>query len=202
MSELFGLLFDWPLMSAEIGLDGVLYAILALTGTTLFVVRFAMAMLGFGGEDDVEAGGEHSDGMQIFSLLSVTAFMMGSGWMGLTCRIDWKLAATPSAFVAGAFGLGLMMFASLLLLGMRRLGQNVTYDTATAIGRTGTAYSNIPARGLGTGQVRITVSGRSMVLPAGSTGEAIEAFAAVQVVSVRDDQVLLVKRAPEPPSED
>lgn len=195
MSELLDLLFDWPLMSAQIGLDGVIYAILAIVGTTLFVVRFAMTLLGIGGEDDSEPGVEHGDGIQIFSLLSVTAFMMGSGWMGLTCRIDWRLATTPSALVAGAFGIGLMLFASLLLLGMRRLGREVTYDTKTAIGRTGTAYSNIPAQGQGTGQVRITVSGRAMVLPAGSTGEAIEAFASVQVVDVRDDQLLLVKRA-------
>lgn len=194
MSELFGLLFDWPQMSADVGLDGVLYAVLALAGTTLFVIRFAMVMLGIGGEDDADGAVEHGDGMQIFSLLSVTAFMMGSGWMGLTCRIDWELAPTPSAFVAGAFGGGLMLFASFLLLGMRRLGQHVTYDTRTAIGRTGTVYTTIPARGQGTGQVRVSVSGRSMVLPAGSTGEAIEAFADVQVVDVRDDDLLLVER--------
>ncbi len=187
------LIFDWAEMTARIGLDGVLYAALALAGTALFALRVLLVTLGAGGEDDV-AGIDDGDGMQVVSLLSVTAFMMGSGWMGLTARIDWGLGPTGAALAAAGFGAALMLFASFLLLAMRRLGRQVTYDTATAVGRTGTVYAAIPARGEGAGQVRVSVSGRSMVLPAGSTGPAIEAFADVRVVEVRDDDLLLVER--------
>ncbi len=188
------LIFDWPEMSAQVGLDGVLYAVLALAGTALFAVRAMLMLFGWGGDEELD-GMDHGDGMQVFSLLSVTSFMMGSGWMGLTCRIDWGLGPTASALAAAGFGSALMLFASLLLLLMRRLGRSVTYDTATAVGRTATVYAAIPARGEGTGQVRVSVSGRSMTLPAGSTGEAIEAFADVRVLEVRDDNLLLVERA-------
>lgn len=200
MSDLFGLLFDWSTMHVRIGLDGVLYAALALVGTTLFVIRFGMLALGFGDSDSgddsgAEGAGEHDTGLPLFSLLSIMAFLMGAGWMGLTCRIDWEIGPTATAFIAAGFGVGLMLLASILLLGMRRLGRDVTYDVATAVGRVGTVYLSIPERGAGIGQIRINVSGRSMVLPAGSCGAAIEAFADVRVVDVRDDKVLLVERA-------
>lgn len=204
MSDLFGLLFDWSAMHVRIGLDGVLYAALALVGTALFVIRFAMLALGMDDSDSGDDGGshgagEHDTGLPLFSLLSITAFLMGAGWMGLTCRIDWELGPTPTAFLSAGFGIGLMLLASLLLLGMRRLGRDVTYDVGTAIGRVGTVYLSIPERGAGVGQVRVNVSGRSMVLPAGSRGAAIEAFADVRIVDVRDDKVLLVERAEQKP---
>lgn len=193
MSDLISLLFDWNAMSAEVGLDAIFYAVLALVGTAIFIVRFTMLSLGWGGDTDFDDIGEHGTGLPFFSLLSITAFMMGSGWMGLIARVDWELGPTLSAFLAIGFGGALMCLATVLLVGMRRLGHDVSYDVNTAVGRTATVYMTIPAKGDGTGQVQVSVSGRSKVLPAGSTGPAIDAFTSVRVVDVRDDNLLLVE---------
>lgn len=199
MFELFNNLFDWPRLTNEIGFDAVVYSALAIAGTSLFVLRFLLvAIAGVDGDADFEGDAEgdfaHGGGMQIFSLLSITAFMMGAGWMGFTARIDWGLGPTLTAFLSGGFGVALMLFASALLLGMRRLGREVSYDPKTAIGRTATVYTNIPKKGTGTGQIRVSVSGRSKIMPAGSVGDAIEAFTDVRVVDVRDDELMIVEK--------
>ena len=105
----------------SMGTDVVVYLVPALVGTVFFVLRLFVALF-FGGDSDFDTG-DHFDGstdasFSFFSLLSIPAFLMGSGWMGLTCRIDWQMGglASASAAAAAAFGFGMMMLASCFLL--------------------------------------------------------------------------------------
>ena len=69
----------------------------------------------------------------------------------------------------------------------------VDYDPATAVGKTASVYMTIPARGDGRGKIQVTVSGRLKTMDAISSGESIDAFKSVIVVSVRDDGIFVVK---------
>ncbi len=191
---MWDLLFDFSGL-AERGFDAVAYFLMALVGTGLFLVRLAFA--GFGGD-----GGDMGDGdvdfdsdasFTFFSVLSILAFFMGTGWMGLACRLDWGLGRAPSAAIALGTGVAMMSFASGLMYFTRKLNLRVDYDLKTAIGRTAKVYLTIPQKGKGNGQVEVSVSGRKKVLPASSTGPKIPAFDAVKVIEVRDDGVLLVE---------
>ncbi|MEM6393616.1 MAG: hypothetical protein AAF797_12650 [Planctomycetota bacterium] len=189
------LLFDFPRLSS-FGLDVPFYAGMALLGTSFFVLRLLMSLfLGIGGDVDFDVDLEdHGAGFGVFSILSITAFLMGAGWMGLLCRLGWELGPGPSAAVSGGTGVAFMLFAALGLFLLAKLGHEVKADKATAVGRTAQVYMALPAKGEGQGKVRVSISGRSMISEAVSTGEAIESFAAVKVESVRDDGVLLVSR--------
>ena len=66
---------------------------------------------------------------------------------------------------------------------------------STAVGRTGQVYMTIPEQGNGAGQVRVSVSGRRMIVPARTEGPGLDAFTDIRVVSVRDDGVLIVEKA-------
>ncbi|MEM1212148.1 MAG: hypothetical protein AAGI68_07600 [Planctomycetota bacterium] len=189
------LLFDFPKLSS-FGLDVPFYAGMALLGTSLFLLRLVLSlMLGIGGDVDFDVDLEdHGAGFGVFSILSITAFLMGAGWMGLLCRLGWELSPGPSAAVSGGTGIGFMLLAAAGLFLLAKLGHEVKADKATAVGRTGQVYMALPAKGEGQGKVRVSISGRSMISEAVSTGEAIESFAAVKVESVRDDGVLLVSR--------
>jgi hypothetical protein len=189
------MLFDWK-AAFGFGTDVVAYLVMALVGTTFFVLRLLLALF-FGGDSDFDTG-SHSDAasdssFSFFSLLSILAFFMGAGWMGLTCRVDWGMGGLASAAAAAAVGFGMMMLASGLMLATRKLNRTIDYDLSTSIGKTGRVYMTIPKQGGGRGQVEVDVSGRRKVLDAISRGEKIAEFASVRIVEVRDDQTLIVE---------
>ena len=190
------LLFNWD-DALRYGMDVVVYLIMALIGTTFFVIRLALALF-FGGDGDMDGdladvGGDGAFNM--FSILSILAFFMGAGWMGLTCRIDWDLSSMTSAAAATGFGFLLMMMASGLMAFARKLNRTVEYDHDTAIGKTATVYMSIPAKGDGRGKIQVSVSGRLKTMDAISTGDRIPAFKSVTVLSVRDDGAFVVELA-------
>jgi membrane protein implicated in regulation of membrane protease activity len=193
--DAFRLIFDWAELRA-IGFDAVIYAAIAVVGTLLFLLRLLLGLFfdveGMA-EADVEIDSEGSAAFGIFSFLSVTAFLMTTGWVGLATRLDLQLAALPAAAISIASGAVMMCLTGFLMVAVRRLAQEQSYDLSTAVGRTGQVYMAIPEHG--TGKVRVSVSGRSMIVDARSDGPALDAFTDVQVVEVRDDGVLIVTKS-------
>ena len=182
--------------------DSTVYFVMAAVGTLLFLIRLGL-MLIVGIDDggdfdlDVDADGDiegHGGGFTLFSMLSILSFMMGAGWLGLACRLEWGLHSFLSALLASIFGFSLMLFSSFGMYQMRKLNEPGKYDVRNCVGRIGQVYLKIPAKGQGRGQVRIAVDGRQKVLAAVSSGEQIESFAAVKVVDVQDDESLIVEK--------
>lgn len=195
MIEFLWLLIDWRDLFEVAGLDAVVYAALALVGTALFVIRLALSLvLGVDGDFDVGDLGE-GGGFGLISVLSVTAFMMGTGWAGLIARLEWGLGPTPAAITAAAIGLAFMLLSAGMMFTLRKASHHVAYDPSTAVGSVGTVYMAVPAAGGGNGQVRVAVQGRSVLVNAVSTGEAIESFRDVKVVGARDEKTLVVEPA-------
>lgn len=188
-------LLDFAYLYEIGGVDTVVYAIMAVAGTIFFIFRLLMSLVfGLDGDGDIDTTDiEHGSGFALFSVLSIIGFIMGAGWAGLAAQLEWGLSNGVSALVAGGFGTFLMLLSSTLMFGAQKLTHTVTYDPQDAVGRTGTVYLTIPAKGGGTGQITITISGRSMTMPAVSTGESIEAFKAIAVKEVRDDGVFVVE---------
>ena len=136
----------------------------------------------------------HGDStFSMFSLLSILAFFMGAGWMGLTCRVNWDMGSMSSAIAAAGFGFVLMLLASGLMALTRSLNQGVEYDLETAVGHTASVYMSIPEKGEGRGKIKVTVSGRLKEMDAISTGPRIPEFKSVRVISVRDDGTFVVE---------
>lgn len=194
---MWDLIWDWSEL-VKLGGDAVTYFLMAAVGTTLFLIRLAFALFGGDGGDfdaDVDPGA-HDFGSDasftLFSLLSVMAFIMGTGWMGLACRLDWGFSRPLSVVIAVGFGVAMMLLASGLMFMTRKLNRTVTYDVETAVGRTARVYMSIPGKGHGQGKVQVSISGRLMTVDAVSNGPPLEAFADVRVVATRDDQTLVV----------
>ena len=97
---MWDLLFDWRAVIA-LGYDTAVYLIIAVAGTLLFLIRLAFTYFGGGGGDFEVDGDFDTDGaFTFFSVLSILAFFMGAGWMGLACRLDWGLGRLPSSLIA------------------------------------------------------------------------------------------------------
>ena len=196
-TAILDILFNWD-DALRYGMDVLIYLIMALIGTTFFVIRLAVALFfgGDGGDMDGDLGDAGGDGaFNMFSILSILAFFMGAGWMGLTCRIDWDLNSMVSAAAATGFGFVLMMMASGLMAFARKLNRSVSYDTGTAVGRTANVYMSIPEKGAGKGKIQVSVSGRLKTMDAVSNGPRIGEFSSVKVLSVRDDGTFIVEPA-------
>jgi hypothetical protein len=185
-------LTDWSELVKRGG-DAVTYFLMAAVGTTLFVIRLIVGLFGGdSGDFDADAVSGTDGSFNLFSLLSVLAFIMGTGWMGLAARIDWGLSRPVAVLAAVSFGTAMMFLAAFLMSLTRRLNREVSYDMKTAVGRTARAYMKVPAKGAGLGKVQVSVSGRLMTVDAASVGPAIPEFADVKVVDVRDDHTLIV----------
>ena len=193
--EMLRHIIDFGYLYQQSGLDTAVYAGMALLGTALFVIRMLlMFVVGIDGGDvdfDVEDI-EHGTGFSLFSLQSIIGFFMGAGWAGLAARLEWGLETPAAALVSGGFGFLLMVLSALMMFAAFKLKHEVNYEMEDATGKIGTAYVTIPAKGEGTGQVRVSISGRQMTVDAVSSGEKIEAFKAVRIDEVRDDKVLVV----------
>jgi hypothetical protein len=195
-------LFDLDTYLA-IGVDATFYFAMAMVATALFLIKLGFQFF-FGdldGDLDIDIDDSefsHADStgaFTFFSILSLLAFFMGVGWMGLAARVSWGLSAGVSAALATFFGLALMMLSSGLMYGVRQMSQTTRYETSTAVGTTGKVYLSVPAKGAGEGQVELTVSGRRKVMAAISNGGPLEVFSAVKIVGVRDDDVFIVEPA-------
>ena len=188
---MWDLILNWPALMA-LGYDAVVYLVMAAGGTLLFLIRLAFTYFGGGGGDFEVDGDFDADGaFTFFSVLSILAFFMGAGWMGLACRLDWGLGRLPSSLIAAGFGFVMMLAASGLSVLARRLNLTISYDLGTAVGRTARVYLTIPEKGQGKGQVEVTVSGRRKVVNAVSAGPRLEAFTDVKIVDARDDDTLV-----------
>jgi hypothetical protein len=193
---MWDLLWDWSEL-VKLGGDAVVYFLMAAVGTVLFLVRLAFGLFGGdAGDFDLDPGtemGGSDASFTLFSLLSVMAFVMGTGWMGLACRIDWQLSRPVSAILSVGFGVGMMLMASAMMYYTRKLNREITYDVRSAIGRTARVYLTIPPKDQGHGKVQVSVSGRLMTLDAVSRGPQLAAFADVKIVDARDDKTLVVE---------
>lgn len=198
--ESLQLLFDWSEI-ADRGSDAIVYLSMALGGTLLFVIRLILALFGgddggdFGDDGGFDHGADSDAAFSFFSLLSILAFFMGTGWMGLTARFDMGLSSVASAVAAVSVGLVMMLIASTMMFFIRRAGTEVKYDVNTAVGHIGRVYMTVPANGEGTGKVEVTVSGRRMIINAVSSGEKLDAFTSVRVTELRDGKTLIVEPA-------
>ncbi|MGB0767874.1 MAG: hypothetical protein ACPGYV_09195 [Phycisphaeraceae bacterium] len=188
-------IIDFGYLYQQSGLDTAVYAGMALLGTALFLVRmllmFVVGGLDGGVEFDVEDI-EHGTGFSLISLQSIIGFFMGAGWAGLAARLEWGLDTPISAAIAGGFGFVLMVLSALMMFAALKLKHEVKYEMNDAAGKIGTVYMTIPEKGAGTGQVRVSISGRQMTVDAVSSGEKIDAFTAVRIDEVRGDNVLVV----------
>ncbi len=188
---MWDVILNWPALLAR-GYDAMVYVVMAFVGTLLFLIRLGFTYFGGGsGDFDVDADFDSDASFSFLSVLSILGFFMGAGWMGLACRLDWGLGRLTSSLIAAGFGFAMMIAASAMSYGARRLNRTIEYDLRSAVGSIATVYLSIPEKGQGAGQVEVSVSGRRKVVRAVSAGPRFEAFAEVKIVDARDDATLV-----------
>ena len=190
----------WGLFEQE----ALFFTIPALLGTFVFVLKLGlMTLAGFGvdfdtdvdADVDVDLGedaGDSTDAFNLLSLQSIAAFLMGFGWGGLAGHLglDWSL---PMSLLLGAgFGSLLVWLLGLMMKAVYDLQSSGHVRVEDTVGSEGVVYANVPAKGVGRGQVRVVVNERARIYNAISDGEPIATSATIRVVQVNDDRSLTV----------
>jgi hypothetical protein len=186
------------------------FAVCAILGTVLFVVRLALFFVGGDSEadGDFDVGDADFDGdvgefdadvgdsdvsFRMLSLQTVTAFFMIFGLAGLALlkEAKWQVPGSlVGAVVAGCFA---VFVVGKIMVFWKRLQSSGTIDMANAIGQQGSVYLTIPAGG--TGKVQVTVQERFKVLDAiGVDEEELKTGERITVVGLNDDNTLIVQK--------
>ncbi len=186
-----------------VGTDAGIYFVLAIASTLVYLVKLGLGFVGGAdgidiGVDDVDGAMDSTEAFSLFSVLSVLAFLMGVGWMGLVTRMTWGMGTILSGLLATGFGAALLVGTSGMMYGIRRMAHTPRYLARSALGRTAKVYLTIPPKARGQGQIEVTVSGRRRIMAAVTSGEEIPAFTAVRIVDVRKGDVFVVESAEVP----
>lgn len=174
------------------------YALCALLGGALFLVRTVLLLAGHAMEADtdisnLETHGDADASFKFLSLQSLTAFFMMFGLVALALSKQSKVAeiwAIGGGFLAGAATVWLV---GRIFLGMKKLQSDGTLHIENAIGQEGSIYLRIPAGG--TGKVQVAFQGRLAEYPAAAAnGEELKSGERIKVVRVSGTNTLVVEK--------
>ena len=160
-----------------IGSEALWFSVPAVAGTMYIVIQMLMGQLGGdldmdidGPAADVDAGDAGGE-FKVLSLQTLSAFAMGSGWMGLATLNLTEVGLTGAAVVAVLSGVAVAWFLLFLLKALFKLQSSGNIELASAVGETGRVHIEVPAVGKGRGRVTVVVQGRQAELSAVQKGD-------------------------------
>lgn len=193
------LLSIFPVWS-ELDLMSQVYWIITAPATLIFILLLLLTAFGSDADTDVHTDFSHSfadgDGIpfQLLSLKNIVGFFAMFGWSGLGF-LSAGLAPGLVIFLSIVCGFIMMLAMAALFYFMSKLAESGNLKMKNAIGRIGEVYLMIPGNRSGIGKIQITVQGTLQTLDAITDDpEPIPMSSLVQVLTVIDEQILLVKR--------
>ena len=175
------------------------YWIIAILGSAIFVVIFALTFIGVGDTDmeadisDINAD-DGGVGFQFFTFKNVIAFFTIFGWTGIVC-IDNQMSSTATITISIIAGLLMMVLTSLLFYWMGKMAESGTLKIKNAIGVVGEVYLPIGANRSEIGKIQIKVQGSLRELEAiTDANEELKTNTLIKVLKVVSDELLLVEK--------
>jgi len=177
---------------------GKVFWLCAIAGTLFFSLRILMMLIGGDIADDVDGEGfsDSSDvAFEIFSLNSITAFVMMFGWVGLTCHLQYGLGHVQSVVIAFLIGvLAMLVTAYLFQLAGKLVDKGAVFKIKDTVGMNASVYQQISADGRG--KVNVTLPGGVLreLDAIAADKEEIASFQTVKVVEVVDNNTVSVRK--------
>jgi membrane protein implicated in regulation of membrane protease activity len=174
--------------------------IIALPATLIFIILLILTLVGndshdFNAGHDHDFSSGHDDGMHIFSLKSILAFLMFYGWTGLAVFQYGIGSWFVITIISLGIGLLMMLFTAWLFFMMMKLQASGTLDVNNAIGQNAEVYLTIPGKKKGSGQVQLIIQGTYRTLDAVTEEiEDIKTGAFVEVIDVINDTLVVRKK--------
>ncbi len=177
-----------------------IYWYIAIASSLIFIFQTILSFFGsdssVDGDFDIDAGtGDASHSFHIFSFRNLINFLLGFSWSGIAffSLIENKVILMAASV---AVGLAFIFIFFLVMKTMMKLAEDNSFNVNNTINKTADVYLTIPANKSGKGKILISVKGSVRELNAITTHqEAIKSGQLVKVVSVTENQVLIVEPA-------
>jgi len=178
-------------------LESVLW-ILALIGSTGFVLMFALSMIGADSDADLDIdtdiSTDHVIGFQFLTLKNVMAFLTIFGWTGIVC-LDKEFSVGSTLTISILAGLTMMLIMTFLFFWISKLAESGTLKIENAIGNIGEVYLSIGANRSRIGKISIDVQGAKRELNALTDNDQdLKQGEVIKVVEVINGELLLVEK--------
>lgn len=176
----------------------VVFWITAILGSCVFVVLFALSLIGVDSDaeldTDMEIEGDMGMGIQFFTFKNTMAFFTIFGWTGIVC-LDNGYSNGIATFIAVLSGLAMMVLMAFLFLWISKLAESGTLKIENAIGNVGEVYLSIGANRSRMGKISIDVQGSKRELSALSDeNEDLKQGDVIKVTQVITGEILLVEK--------
>lgn len=134
------------------------------------------------------------DGLRVFTVRGIIAFLVVFGWVGMVLDSS-KAPAAVTILVATICGAAIMVALAMLMRWVMKLRDNGNADNRNAIGVAGKVYLTIPPKRSGEGKVNIMLQGSYVERDAVTDEEeAIPTGAEVVVTALSGQTALVVNR--------
>lgn len=127
----------------------------------------------------------------IFSLRAIVGFFLGMGWGGFIAA-SAGCGVGVSVLCALAAGVGMFFAVAFLIRAIYSLKSEVVFNASSLVGKTGTVYITIPAKGETGGQVQVS-AGHLVTMAAVQEGDTPLPAQTPVVVTAATPQQLTVK---------
>lgn len=162
-------------------------------GTIVFLVKTFLP-IDFGAEvtSDFNIMTETDASFTLFSIESIAAFFMCSGWIGWLCLNHLHYSIKLSALIAIVCGLAGMFLFAWLIAQLKKLEHIPNANPQELIGKTGKAYMNFAPKG--NAKIQIEYQEKLATLDAiNDSDEEIKAFENIKVTKFENNQIYIVK---------
>lgn len=134
------------------------------------------------------------DGLRVFSVRGIIAFLVVFGWVGLVMD-GTGVALWITLPIAAVCGIATMFALAILLRAVMRLRNNGNLDNRNALGTSGRVYLTVPASRGGEGKVNILLQGSYVEREAVTDDdEPLPTGCEVVVIGLSGQTTLVVKR--------
>ncbi len=182
-------------------------AVIAIVASVLLVIQIILLLIGLGHSADVDVpggtgadfddavNGDYADlgSVKILTVRGAICFLAVGGWVAVC--FNYIIPEWASALIGVAAGVLTAWLLALALRAFNKFEANGNIDLGKVVGKTGTVYIPVPAKGQGRGKINLVVDDRMIEVDAVNEEEApLSTGSAVSVVSRLDETTLVVKR--------
>ncbi|MCA9293852.1 MAG: hypothetical protein KDA20_08565 [Phycisphaerales bacterium] len=150
------------------------FTVPAIIGTGYLLITLLMDIGDADVDFDVDGGnvGHHSGDIRFLSIQSISAFLMGGGWLGLSALKLTEMGFVGASGVAVLAGVAMAWLFTSITRKLLKLQASGNVNIKDAMGLHGQVYIQIPRHNGGSGRVSLVISGRKREFDAVQLGEA------------------------------
>lgn len=183
-------------------------AVIAMVATALLVVQIILLLIGLGHSADVDVpegtGADFDDAingdfaelgsLKVLTVRGAICFLAIGGWVAVC--FNYILPEWASGLIGIAAGALTAFLLALALRAFNRFEANGNIELGKVVGKTGTVYIPVPAKGNGKGKINLVVDDKLIEVDAvNESEELLSTGSTVEVTARLDETTLVVKSA-------